>query len=29
MYSFPTEILLVVGKDWDAGKIPVAQVSTD
>jgi LCP family protein required for cell wall assembly len=29
MYSFPTEILLVVGKDWDAGKIPVAQVSTN
>jgi hypothetical protein len=29
MYSFPTEVLLVVGKDWDAGKIPVAQVSTN
>ena len=29
MYSFPTEILLVVGKDWDAGKIPVAQVTTN
>jgi len=29
MYTFPTEILLVVGKDWDAGKIPVAQVSTN
>jgi len=29
MYSYSTEILLVVGKDWDAGKIPVAQVSTN
>ena len=29
MYSFSSEILLVVGKDWDAGKIPVAQVSTN
>ena len=29
MYSFPTEILLVVGKDWDAGEIPVAPVSTN
>jgi len=29
MYAYPTEILLVVGKDWDAGKIPVAPVSTN
>ncbi len=29
MYSYPTEILVVVGKDWDASKIPVAQVLTN
>ena len=29
MYSYPTEIMVVVGKDWDTNKIPVAQVSTN
>ena len=29
MYSYPTEVLVVVGKDWDASKIPVAQVLTN
>ena len=29
MYSYPSEFMVVVGKDWDANKIPVAPVSTN
>lgn len=28
MYSYPTEILVVVGKDWDVSQIPAAPVNT-
>lgn len=29
MYSFDTDILVVVGKDWDVSKIPVAPLQTN
>lgn len=29
MYSFETRILVVVGKDWDLAKVPVAPVKTE
>ena len=28
MYSFDTDILVVVGKDWDVAKVPAAQVTS-
>ena len=28
MYSYPTEILVVTGKDWNVGNIPAASVTT-
>lgn len=28
MYSFKTDVLVVVGKDWDASKIPAVPVTT-
>ena len=28
LYKSPTEILVVVGKDWDTNKIPAAAVQT-
>ena len=28
MYSYPTEILVVVGRDWDVSQIPAAPVNT-
>lgn len=29
MYSFGTDILVVIGKDWDISKVPVTPVETD
>jgi hypothetical protein len=29
MYSFKTDILVVVGKDWDLAKVPVAPIKTN
>ncbi len=28
MYSFPSKVLVVVGKDWDVSKVPAAPVLT-
>jgi hypothetical protein len=28
MYAFKTDILVIVGKDWDLSKVPVAAIKT-